>query len=74
MAEKAYRQEQQGIGIEVIGLSFSSFSFSFFLSLLLESRLKGLVAISIEEELLLVALICCDFRGPKEVSSNLGKG
>jgi hypothetical protein len=73
VAEKVYRQEQRGIGIEVIGLFFSFSSFSFSLSLLSESRLTRLAAISIEEELLLVALVCYDFQGLEEVSFNLGK-
>jgi hypothetical protein len=34
----------------------------------------GLVAISIGEEPLLIALVRYNFRGPKEVSSDLGKG
>jgi hypothetical protein len=74
VAEKVYRQEQQGIRVEVIGLSFSFSSSSFFLSLLLKSRLTKLAIIFIGEKPLPVALVRCNFQGLEEVSFNLGKG
>ena len=61
IVEKVYRRERRNIRVEIISLSFSFSSSSFSLSLSSKSRLTRLAAISIEEELLLMAPIYCDF-------------